>query len=301
MDAITHELLWFISGDTNIQYLVENGVNIWNDDAYNFYKKKNSNTSFILTKESFIDFIKRGNVETVGGEYRLGDLGPVYGAQWRKWQSPEIVLGKEVGMGFYSATVLPASIDQLEAAINAIKNNPEGRRIIVSAWNPGDLADMALPPCHAFFQFNCEEISQEERYSLYMQICGDNGYTQLPPNEAPYDQVGTPRYYLDCQLYQRSCDVMLGVPFNWASYALLMHMIAQVTNTVAREFIWTGGDTHIYANHLDKVDEIFKREIRRSPTLKLNPAVRSIDGFKFSDVEIVDYNPHPYMKLPLST
>ena len=206
--SIIHELLWFIKGDTNIKYLKDNKVRIWDEWAD-----------------------------------ENGDLGPVYGKQWRSWETPS---GEK--------------IDQLAKVIDQIKNNPNSRRLMVSAWNVGDVENMALPPCHALFQF--------------------------------YVADGK----LSCQLYQRSADVFLGVPFNIASYALLTMMIAQVCGLEYGEFIHTFGDAHLYANHLEQAELQLTREPRVLPTMNINPAVNSIFDFKYEDFELVNYNPHPHIK-----
>lgn len=206
--SVVHELLWFIAGDTNIKYLQDNGVRIWNewaDDA--------------------------------------GNLGPVYGHQWRSW---ETVDGKV--------------IDQFADVIEEIKNNPNSRRLIVNAWNVGDLDKMALPPCHMFFQF--------------------------------YVSNGR----LSCQLYQRSADVFLGVPFNIASYALLTLMIAHVTGLEPDEFVHTIGDAHIYDNHMEQVSKQISREPKQLPKVKINRNVESVFDFKFEDFDLIDYQPHPLIK-----
>ena len=210
--SIIHELLWFISGDTNIAYLHDNKVTIWDEWAD-----------------------------------ENGDLGPVYGKQWRSWQAPD---GRV--------------IDQLSEVIETIKKNPDSRRMIVCAWNPSDVDKMALPPCHCFFQF---------------YVAGGK---------------------LSCQLYQRSADTFLGVPFNIASYALLTMMIAQVCGLEPGEFIHTTGDTHIYLNHFDQVREQLSREPRPLPTMKLNPDVKSIFDFKYEDFELVGYDPWPAIKAPVA-
>jgi thymidylate synthase len=207
--SVIHELLWFIKGETNIRYLKDNGVSIWDEWAS-----------------------------------EQGELGPVYGKQWRRWETPD---GRVV--------------DQLKGVVEQIKRDPNSRRHIVSAWNVGDLPRMALAPCHVMFQF-------------YV--------------------TGSGR--LSCQLYQRSADLFLGVPFNIASYAILTHMIAQVTNLKPGEFVHTFGDVHLYENHLDQTRELLSRDPRPLPTLKLNPGVRDIDGFTFEDIEIVNYDPHPPIK-----
>ncbi|WP_103106579.1 thymidylate synthase [Brevibacillus reuszeri] len=206
--SIIHELLWFLSGDTNIRYLQENGVRIWNEWAD-----------------------------------ENGELGPVYGKQWRSFAGRD---GK--------------TVDQIQWVIDEIKRNPDSRRLVVSAWNPAELDKMALPPCHLLFQF--------------------------------YVANGK----LSCQLYQRSADTFLGVPFNIASYALLTHMIAHVTGLEAGDFVHTLGDAHLYTNHLEQVKLQLSREPMALPKLKLNPDVKSIFDFTFDDIEIVDYESHPHIK-----
>jgi thymidylate synthase len=215
--SIIHELLWFLKGETNIAYLKENGVSIWNEWAD-----------------------------------ENGDLGPVYGKQWRSWQGAN---GK--------------TIDQVIEVINAIKNNPDSRRLIISAWNVADLPEMALMPCHALFQF----------------------YTA--PSNSP---GGGGRKKLSCQLYQRSADVFLGVPFNIASYALLTMMIAQVCDMEPGEFIHTFGDVHIYNNHLEQVQLQLSRRSFALPTMKLNPQIKNIFDFTFKDFELENYQFHPAIK-----
>lgn len=206
--SIIHELLWFLKGETNIKYLKDNGVSIWDEWAD-----------------------------------ENGELGPVYGSQWRNWPTPD---GKH--------------IDQISQIIEQIKNTPNSRRIMVSAWNVADVPNMALPPCHALFQF--------------------------------YVADGK----LSCQLYQRSADVFLGVPFNIASYALLTMMVAQVCDLEAGEFIHTLGDAHLYSNHLEQTELQLSREIYPLPKMKINPAVKNIFDFKFEDFELVDYQHHPHIK-----
>ncbi|MCB9307959.1 MAG: thymidylate synthase [Lewinellaceae bacterium] len=210
--SVIHELLWFLKGDTNVRYLQENGVSIWNEWAD-----------------------------------ERGDLGPVYGKQWRSWAAPN---GR--------------TIDQIEEAVDTIRHNPDSRRIIVSAWNPADLPDMALAPCHCLFQF--------------------------------YVADGR----LSCQLYQRSADVFLGVPFNIASYALLTQMMAHVCGLQPGEFVWTGGDTHLYLNHLEQVELQLSRTPKRLPGMRINPEVRDIFSFRFEDFELLDYDPWPAIKAPVA-
>lgn len=210
--SIIHELLWFLRGDTNIAYLKENGVSIWDEWA---------------------------DAE--------GELGPVYGHQWRSWPTPN-----------------GTAIDQISQIIDQIKTTPDSRRIIVSAWNVAELEKMALPPCHAFFQF--------------------------------YVADGK----LSCQLYQRSADIFLGVPFNIASYALLTMMIAQVCELEAGDFVHTLGDAHLYSNHMEQVALQLEREPYPLPRMKINPAVRSLFDFRYEDFELVDYQSHPHIKAPVA-
>lgn len=232
LNAIIHELLWFISGDTNIKYLVDNNVKIWNEWPYELFKKSNDYKNETL--DEFVELIKTDD----NFAKKHGDLGPVYGKQWRDF------LG----------------VDQLSNVIKDIKNNPDSRRLIISAWNPSEIGNMALPPCHAFMQF--------------------------------YVNDGE----LSLQLYQRSGDIFLGIPFNIASYSLLLMMVAQVTNLKPKEFVHTIGDAHIYTNHIDQINTQLKREVRELPVMEINPNIKSIFDFKFSDFELKSYKPHPAIK-----
>ena len=219
--SIIHELLWFLQGDTNIRYLKENGVRIWDEWA-------DAN----------------------------GDLGPVYGHQWRHWKTAD---GRE--------------IDQIAQLVDGLKNNPDSRRHIVTAWNPGDVDRMALPPCHAFFQ-------------LYVAPVAPGSADQRPR--------------LSCQLYQRSADIFLGVPFNIASYALLTLMLAQVCGYQPGDFVHTFGDAHLYSNHFDQVQLQLARDIRPLPSLRLNPEIKDIFAFRFEDFTLEGYDPHPHIAAPVA-
>jgi thymidylate synthase len=219
--SIIYELLWFLKGDTNIKYLKDNGVSIWDEWAD-----------------------------------ENGNLGPVYGKQWRSWEGAD---GK--------------SVDQLQEVLKQLKSSPDSRRIIVSAWNPSELSEMKLQPCHALFQF----------------------YVAPPDVDA-----GETKGKLSCQLYQRSADVFLGVPFNIASYALLTMMIAQECDLDLGDFVWTGGDTHIYLNHLEQVELQLSREPRALPVMAVNPDVKSVFDFRFEDFELLNYNPWPGIKAPVA-
>ena len=240
LKSILHELIWFISGDTNIRYLCQNGVRIWDDWPFATYSKS-ADYDGIDMKE----FAARIASDTDFAA-KWGDLGPVYGYQWRFWPGPN------------------GPVDQLRDVLEGIRRNPDGRRHIVSAWNPGYIDQMALPPCHAFFQF--------------------------------YVVDGK----LSCQLYQRSADIFLGVPFNIASYALLIHMMAQDLGLEVGDFVHTLGDAHIYSNHMDQVRLQLSREPRALPTLKLNPSVTSLFDFRYEDVELVGYDSHPHIPAPVA-
>ncbi len=247
--GIVHELLWFIKGDSNIKYLVDNNVHIWDEWGYKKYLEKMSRAAKnkILSMEQYLEKIKTDN--KFAKVY--GELGPVYGVQWRKWRTSD---GRVV--------------DQLQWAISRLKVKPERRHYIVSAWNPEFIYEMAssrekaqvLPPCHTFFHF---------------YVAGDR---------------------LSCQLYQRSADMFLGVPFNIASYALLTLMVSHVTGYKPGEFVHTFGDAHVYENHIEQVKEQLKRKPRPFPKIKLNKKIKNIDDFKFEDIELIGYNPHPPIK-----
>jgi len=237
LKSIIHELLWFIKGDTNIKYLVDRDVRIWNEWPYEGFKKSPE-----YKGETMDEFVQKINDDEEFAK-KFGNLGPVYGHQWRHFDGAD---GKYV--------------DQSAWVINEIKTNPNSRRLIVNSWNAPYINEMALPPCHTMFQF-------------YVR---DNK--------------------LSCQLYQRSADAFLGVPFNIASYALLTMMVAQVCSLELGEFVHTVGDAHIYSNHLDQVKLQLSREPRPLPKMIINKEVKNIDDFKFEDFELVDYNPHKGIK-----
>ncbi len=247
LKGIIHELLWFLKGDSNIKYLVDNGIHIWDDWAYKGYKKTMTEGKVPeMTQEEFIQKIKDGDEFAA----KWGELGPVYGRQWRRWQTSD---GRE--------------IDQLTWAIQKLKSHPDRKHCIISAWNPEFIYEMAspgksmaLPPCHTLFHFNVAKGK------------------------------------LSCQLYQRSADMFLGVPFNIASYALLTMIVAHVCSYEPGDFVHTFGDVHIYSNHYEQVQEQIKRTPRPFPKMILNPKVRSIDEFSFEDFTLEGYDPHPSIK-----
>lgn len=247
LKGVIHELLWFLAGDTNIGYLVRNGVHIWDNDAYRYYGELCAERGIKpVSREQFMAEAEQGNASEIEG-YRYGDLNHVYGYQWRSWPRPD---GR--------------AIDQISEVVDTIRRNPNSRRMLVSAWNVAEVEQMALPPCHVMFQF--------------------------------YVADGR----LSCQLYQRSADTFLGVPFNIASYALLTMMIAQVCGLQPGDFIHTLGDTHLYLNHLDQAAEQLSREPRKLPTMHLNPDVKSIFDFRYEDFTLEGYDPHPAIKAPMS-
>ncbi len=247
LKGIIYELLWFLNGDTNIKYLVENGVHIWDNDAYRHYTELCAKRGVTpIFRELFLEAVLDEAESSIEG-YKYGDLNHVYGHQWRSW-------GKSNGV----------VIDQIAEVVRTIKESPNSRRMIVSAWNVAEVEDMALPPCHVLFQFYVAEGR------------------------------------LSCMLYQRSADTFLGVPFNIASYALLTQMIAQVCRLEVGEFIHTLGDTHLYLNHFEQVAEQLSREPRALPRMVINPNVESIFDFKFEDFKLEGYDPYPTISAPMS-
>ena len=247
LKGIIHELLWFLAGDTNIKYLVDNGVHIWDNDAYRYYGELcQAQGVEPLSMEEFLAAAQQQTPSPIEG-YVYGDLNHVYGYQWRSWPHPD-----------------GGAIDQIRQVIDTIKKNPNSRRMIVSAWNVAEVEDMALPPCHVLFQFYVAEGR------------------------------------LSCQLYQRSCDTFLGVPFNIASYALLTMMIAQECGLQPGEFVHTMGDTHLYLNHMDQVQEQLSRTPRKLPTMHLNPDVKSVFDFRYEDFTLEGYDPYPTINAPMS-
>ncbi|MFD0951426.1 thymidylate synthase [Virgibacillus natechei] len=259
---VASELLWFIKGDTNIRYLLENNNNIWNEWAFekwvksekyngpdmdDFGNRSQQDPDFNEKYKEQMSRFKEKILHDDDFANEFGDLGAVYGKQWREWETSK-----------------NDTIDQLKQVIESIRSKPDSRRHIVSAWNPEDIPSMALPPCHTLFQFYVSEGK------------------------------------LSCQLYQRSADVFLGVPFNIASYALLTHLIAHETNLEVGEFVHTLGDAHIYTNHVEQINTQLARVTRELPTLKINKQKKSIFDFELTDVDLIDYNPHPVIKAPIA-
>ncbi len=292
LKGIIHELLWFLKGETNIKYLVDNDVNIWNGDAYRWYLKNAEERGFdpqLKTIEEFIDHIKNGPIEPIevwDSVYHLGDLGKVYGYQWRNQNG----------------------VDQIKEIIEGLKSNPYSRYHILDGWNKSDFNDMALPPCHLLYQFIVRPLSLEERRELWNKKRGNLPillYWYEPKTEHDVlDEQNIPRYYLDLNMYQRSCDTFLGVPFNIASMSLLLMIISEVSNMIPGVSTWIGGDTHLYVSHLDAVNEQLIREPKKLPTLKINKKLNTLDDIlelKYEDFELIDYICHPTIKAELFT
>jgi thymidylate synthase len=310
--GIVHELLWFLRGETNIKYLVDNNVNIWNGDAYRWYLKyaeqKNCPTAILykngyddsgnykdvrpFTLEEFIATIKDADslefieLHLSTNEYALGNLGKVYGYQWRNQNG----------------------VDQVKEVLNGLKSNPYSRYHIIDAWNKADFKDMALPPCHLLYQFIVRPLSLEERQAIWSErikgimfiLQWENGKTESDA----LDEQNVPKFYLDLNMYQRSCDTVLGVPFNIASMSLLLKIFARVCNMAEGIATWIGGDTHIYINHMDAVNEQLSREPMELPKLFIKKELNNLDdilALTIEDFELVGYKSHPAIKAELFT
>jgi len=292
--SVVYELLWFLRGDTNIKFLVDNGVSIWNEDAYNYYCKKfdyhyPSSKDSKITFETFMKFVKDEDVlnepvffdSSSPVRYYLGDCGQQYGKLWRDWQG----------------------VDQFSDLVKGLIKNPEGRRHIITAWNPSTLNDMALNACHAFVQFNCRKLTFDERCAIYIKTSNHPVFALdiVPITEDELEQNSVPKYYLDCHLYQRSADTILGVPFNISSYALLTYIVAELCGFAVGEFIHSFGDVHIYENHIDAAKETLDRECFKLPTLALIDFEKDdskFEKFGIHNFHLIDYKHHPKLKSP---
>lgn len=311
--GIVHELLWFLRGETNIKYLVDNNVNIWNGDAYRWYLKHCSDNKIIpyFPKiENFVEFIKdtvistyydstnniqyelRGNNNELSAhllalnaiDYIVGDLGKVYGYQWRNQNG----------------------VDQVKEVLDGLKNNPYSRYHIIDAWNKADFRDMALPPCHLLYQFIVRPLTVEERLYLMKNDTSlkdkINVLGTRKPDQDFFDPYNIPKFYLDLNMYQRSCDTFLGVPFNIASMSLLLMLFAEVNNMIPGVANWIGGDTHLYVDHIPVVKEQLSREPRELPKMLIKKELNSLDdilALTINDFELVDYNPQDSIKAEL--
>jgi len=301
--AVIHELIWFLKGDTNIKYLVDNGVHIWDGDSFANYLKNrdrfsnkdnvkedvvingmNGSSNRPYTQEEFIDKIKTDD------EFanKWGELGPIYGSQWRSWKQWHV---KDYVGG-------NTQIDQIKNLINDLKTNPDSRRLMVSAWNVGELDQMVLPPCHFGFQCYTSELTIEQRKKWWCDYFEKDISYADDISESELDEQLVPKRKLDLKWFQRSVDSPLGLPFNIASYAILLHLLAKEVNMVPNDLIFSGGDCHIYLNQIKGVNEQLKRETFKLPKLKLHN--KSIFDFKYEDIEIINYKSSPSLKFPLS-
>lgn len=335
---IAVELLWFLRGDTNIKYLIDNGCNIWNEDSYNYYLKEHkkyqsaipeeSRESRPMTFDEFISILKNDEhqkCEIESGEilglgwggmninsHHIGDCGKMYGWLWRNWKGynlhpAEVEFNELAG----NIELLKTNeIDQFEELINGLKKNPSSRRHIITAWNPATLEDMALNACHAFVQFNCRPIPWEEKLEMakrHPNVDMENlAITEAAAGNPNFGPI--PQYHLDCQLYQRSADVVLGVPFNIASYGLLTHIVAKICNMIPGDFIHTFGDVHIYENHMDAVNTQLEREPKKLPNLVIDKEYDwneeldgIISGLTYKTFQLENYDPYPKIEAELST
>jgi thymidylate synthase len=292
--AVIHELIWFLRGDTNIKYLVDNGVHIWDGDAFkNFMNKSEGDPDMIWNQEQFIHMIKTDDEFAK----KWGELGPVYGKQWRRWGGY-----KKEPHGWHHG--IPSGYkdvpvgDQISDLINDLKNNPDSRRLIVSAWNVGELEQMVLPPCHNFFQCYTSLVKLEDRIKWYCESIGrDNSFGEDFTEEF-LNEKNVPTRKLSLKWNQRSCDVPLGIPFNIASYGILLHLLAREVNMIPHQLKFTGGDCHIYLNQVDGVKEQLQRNTHNLPKLVLSN--KSIDELKYEDIKIIDYKSEPTISFPLS-
>jgi thymidylate synthase len=302
LKGIIHELLWILRGDTNIKYLVDNNVNIWNGDAYRWYQKyceRVTNKDEIYTLEEFLEKIKEDDLmqitrgtywkdpkflEGIVSTYKLGDLGLVYGYQWRNQNG----------------------VDQVKDCIEGLQKNPYTRNHIINAWNAADIKDMALLPCHLLYQFIVRPMTLDQRHNEYASL--NNGmrlnFDSVYRITKAMDEMNIPKFYLDLNMYQRSCDTFLGVPFNLASMSLLLMLFAKTCNMVAGVSTWIGGDTHLYVNHINLAKEQIKREPYPLPQLLIKKELLSFNDIlclDINDFELVNYKSHPAIKAELFT
>jgi len=311
LKGVIHELLWFLRGDTNIDYLVMNGVNIWNGDAYRWYQAKATAMGIpeknLYSLDEFINEIKNGyQLSTLPYrkelrllfwnrikkyvkfqtpvKYELGDLGKVYGYQWRNQNG----------------------VDQIKDIVEGLKKNPYSRYHILDGWQKSDFPEMALPPCHLLYQFIVRPLTTEQRWDLLQELQWTIQFEQKSTDDSELNRIcdlyDVPKFYLDLNMYQRSVDSACGLPFNIASMSLLLMIIANVSNMVAGVAKWNGGDTHIYVNHIDEVKNQLKRKPYHLPTMKINKNLKTLDDIldlKFEDFELLNYESHPKINYEL--
>ena len=277
--GIIHELLWFLKGDTNIKYLVDNNVHIWDDDAYRYYKQICSNRQInAVDKDEFLERVRHVVYADEEGKhgYRFGDLGPVYGMQWRRHGSK--------------------SVDQIGAIIKTLKENPDDRRMLCCSWDADVLDDVALPPCHVLFQFYTTEISEEERAVMF-----SGKHKRLPKGVHELDEENIPKRELSCSFTMRSNDFCCGNPYNIAQYAMLTYMLCEVCNMVPGELIYNGNDVHVYENHIEgAVEQLSRQGSKTLPTLRFARKIKDIDDFTYDDFIIEGYHPDGPIKYKLN-
>jgi thymidylate synthase len=280
-NLIATELIWFLMGDTNIKYLVDNNCHIWDGDAYKrYYKTWEMDTYGVLeplTIEKFVEKIKTN--DTFAKDW--GELGPIYGRQWRNWNA-----------------IFDGGVDQIANLINDLKTNPDSRRLMVSAWNVGELDQMVLPPCHYGFQCYTQEMNSYERKMWWCESLGKNISYAEDLEETELDALNVPKRRLSLKWIQRSVDVFLGLPFNIASYGLLLHLLAKEVNMVPNELIFSGGDVHLYTNHIEQAKEQLTRQTFNLSKLELTNT--SLDDLKYEDVKILNYQSDKVLKAELS-
>jgi thymidylate synthase len=308
--GILVELLWFLRGDTNIKFLVDNDCHIWDGDAYKNYLKVHDPLNGTATMEEFIELIKQNEKPIY---HELGELGPVYGKQWRMWGGI-----KQVPSGWHHGAITDHRNiykgDQIKELIDKLNNDPDSRRLMVNSWNVGEIDEMTLPPCHYSFECNTEELTLDERINLWLSIFvkKDRSYADDADHEF-LDKRGVPKRRLNLKWTQRSCDLFLGFPFNIASYGLLLTLLCESTNMVPGELIGSLGDTHLYLNHLDQAKEQISREPMELPELNINTEFWNpkdlldlLERETFvkclieEDIQIYNYKSHPAIKAPLS-
>ena len=299
--GVIHELIWFLRGDTNIKYLVDNDVHIWDGDAYKRFSHEcnESHGSYgVLLKSEFINKIKTDDEFAK----KWGELGPVYGKQWRDWtvykSNGHQWSDRDKDTAYYINNGIKSNIDQIANLINDLKSNPDSRRLMVSAWNVGDIENMVLPPCHYGFQCYTQEMNSYERKMWWCSSFGKNISYAEDLEESELDSMNVPKRKLSLKWIQRSVDVFLGLPFNIASYGLLLHLLAKEVNMVPNELIFSGGDVHLYTNHIEQAKEQLTRQTFNLSKLELTNT--SLDDLKYEDVKILNYQSDKVLKAELS-
>lgn len=322
LKGIIHELIWFLKGDTNIKYLLDNDTHIWDGDCYANYLKKftpptcppeldvQSDYYTPMSKDWFVKSMQEKNERGEEFVKKWGELGPVYGKQWRDWGGRKEL--REVGGYHYGGSFGGAvhkvggemkefyikGIDQIQNLINDLKTNPDSRRLIVNAWNVGEIDQMTLPPCHFGFQCYTFELTFDQRLQYWLNTLGKSKYYGEDITDEHLDNLNIPKRYLTLKWFQRSCDFPLGIPYNIASYGILLHLLAKEANMIPYELIFNGGDCHIYLNQVEGVKKQLTQETYTLPKLILNN--NSFDDIKYEDIQIIDYKSSPTIKFPLS-